>query len=157
MIGLIIMSLCEPTISFYNFYHYLIVSFSWVDRDMFMRYFGGGIGHQTQAERWTLGSQKDPQSNNMNIDVNDDEDHISNNLDAQLQELHQLAIETSIYPAESEDEDVNTSDSDDSENSSMEGHSLDSDSDENVDDHESYFGPEDGEGYEKDDDGFDDF
>lgn len=151
------MSLCEPT-SFCNFYGYLIMLLRWVDRDMFMRYFGGGIGHQTQATTWASRGQKDPPSDGMDVDPKYDNSCMAYNQDAQLQELRKLAVEVSARPAESDDEDINSSDSDNSEDdSSVEGHSHDSDSDGDVDDHESYFGPEDGEGYDKDDDGFADF
>lgn len=124
-----------------------------------MRYLGGGIGHQNQDARWTSNGEEGAQNNDMDIDPNQVNMHAENgmiaNEEKRLQELRKLALETSNRPAESDDEDVNSTDSDDSEDTS--DYSSDGDSDEEVDGYEPYFGPEDGEGDEKEDTGFSEF
>lgn len=142
---------------------YLTTYFSWVDRDMFMRYLGGGIGHQNQDARWTSTGQEDHYNDDMDIDSDPEEnmhteEGTANNQDMQLQKLHQLALETSVRPADSDDEDDNAADSDNSENmSSVEDHTFDDDSDDEVDEDEPYFGDEDGVGDDREDNGFGDF
>lgn len=121
-----------------------------------MRYFGGGIGHQNQDARWTSHGEVGRKNDAMDIDP-DPEDDITQTRDTRLQELRQLALETSARPADSDDSDVDSSNSDDSDNTSMEGDlSSDNDSDEGVDDYEPYFGPEDGDG-DREDYGFSEF
>lgn len=121
-----------------------------------MRYFGGGIGHQSQHARWVSGAQEDPHDNNMDIDSDPalDDNMQLEGMEDRLQQLHQMALETSARPADSDDSDVATSDSEDSENAfSVNNNSSDDDSGKEVDD-ELYFGPEDGGGGYWEDTGF---
>lgn len=117
-----------------------------------MRYFGGGIGHQNQATRWAFKAQEDH-----DMDIGPDfqevqtEEDAEDNQNVQMEELRQLALATSTCPAQEDEEDINASDSDNSvieEDSSDDGNESDGD--------ELYFGPEDEEGTDKEDDGFGD-
>lgn len=127
---------------------------------MFMRYLGGGIGHQNQDKRWTPRVEESPQNNAMVVDPTPAagvhaENSAASRGNIELQKLQILALETSNHPAGSDDEDIDSGESDDSEGS-REGYASDDDSDEEVDEYEPYFGPEDGEGNEEDT-GFADF
>lgn len=144
--------------------HLLILLLSWVDRDMFMRYLGGGIGHQNQAERWTLSrGDEDVDDDDTDIDsppeedIDIDEDPED---DTQLQGLRELAIEMSSLPAGDDHDDItsdNNSDSDLDENEGSDEDELFPDDDEDSgEDEELDFGPDDGEA-DEDDIGFGDF
>lgn len=130
---------------------------------MFMRYLGGGIGHQNQSARWT--STIEDKHDQMNIDPPSscdegskiDEDPTN---DTRLQGLRDLAIELGSRPAGDDDEDLD-SEEDDSDDSSQEygaGEDLFFDEDEGDDDEDKDidFGPYDEE-KDEDDTGFGDF
>lgn len=124
-----------------------------------MRYFGGGIGHQSQEDRWTTsGHNKELDGDAMDVDGSEDiqvQDETSmNNPILQLQELHQLASHLTSQAAGESDEDFDPDESDsdvDSVGDADEDLFADNDSDE-VD-----LGPEDGDGEGNSDNGFDGF
>lgn len=128
-----------------------------------MRYFGGGLGHQNQEDRWTTG-RRDEEPDNGVIDVDDSEDDQAQaetgeaNTSFQLQELHQLVSGLTSGPAGESDEDVDSEDND-SDVDSIEDKDVGDEDDlfAHDDSDEADFGPEDrdGEGYSND--GFDGF
>lgn len=133
---------------------------------MFMRYLGGGIGHQNQDTRWTSKGQEDNRSDSMDIDGELEEEiqteqDMEDNQHLQLEEVQKLALQTSIRPAEEADKDIdvdsdNTDDTDSNlsaeDNIFNHGEDDESDTDESDND-ELYFGPEDESG-EDEDNGF---
>lgn len=125
-----------------------------------MRYFGGGIGHQSQEDRWTTsGRNKELDNDAMDVDDSDDDqaqDETSEtNPNIQLQELHQLVSDLTSTPAGESDEDVD-SEEDDSDVDSIGGTDED-DLFAEGDSDEADFGPEDGEGEGNSNDGFNGF
>ncbi|KAF9466647.1 hypothetical protein BDZ94DRAFT_1157658, partial [Collybia nuda] len=117
--------------------YYVII---WVDRDMFMRYLGGGIGHQHESKRWrSTGQEVDEDS--MDIDPEPEDGLPSQDNDAaQLQTL----FDTTAYLQGDENAGADTDDSDsqsDSSDTSEEEFDYGSDNDDDC----AYFGPEDEE------------
>ncbi|KAF9468095.1 hypothetical protein BDZ94DRAFT_1287378 [Collybia nuda] len=139
--------------------YYVII---WVDRDMFMRYLGGGIGHLNQGDQWTTGNNED----DMDID-SDLEEEAGNNEDSQkaqelqFQSLNNLAQQVSSNPVDEDEEDgsFGTDEDDDSENTSLgsDDEDLDLFKDMENEEEEEDFGPEDGEGIMGEDYGFGSF
>lgn len=124
---------------------HLLKSSSWVDRDMFMRYSGGGIGHQHESSRWRT-ADRGNSGGKIDLDLlpeNDGSNLPSSNNDT----LQLLALGEIAARLPENDEDGAATDSSDSY------HSSDSDAedeqsgygtDDDEDDH-GYFGPEDNE------------
>lgn len=147
MTGLTIMLLCE-VLFFHPFFVYSLAWFSWVDRDMFMRYLGGGIGHQNQDARWTSKGQDDCNSGDMVIDADFEEDkHTEEMGDNRLEELRRLALETTLRPAEDDEgneaADAIDSDYEDDSDTNSSINDIFDDEDNESDGNEPYFGPED--------------
>jgi hypothetical protein len=126
---------------------------------MFMRYFGGGIGHLNQGDRWTsTGSDEDDMDVDSDLEGevgNDGQLEDTQDKEHQFQSLHNLAIQISSHAAGEEDEDVHSESDNDSEGSSnSSNHMLDLFNDTEDENEEEDFGPEDGEGRMEEDYGF---
>jgi hypothetical protein len=125
-----------------------------------MRYFGGGMGHQNQENRWTINKRVEEYDNDMEVDDSEEEnigpnEDVETNPNLQLQELQKLASDLTSAPGEESDMDVD-SDDDDSDRDSAKDADEDNlladyidNSDDNSDDSDEIdFGPEDGYGEE---------
>jgi hypothetical protein len=123
---------------------------SWVDRDMFMRYLGGGIGHLHQnfasQEPADIGMVVDEPEESHALDIDDfDPDLELQNLQHLIQDTAE-GISVEMVKGPGPDEDCNSDDdSEDSDTSLQSEDSNDFDSDE--------LGPEDGEDEDDEDDG----
>jgi hypothetical protein len=144
--------------------HYIFTWDRWVDRDMFMRYIGGGIGHLT------LGVGQDKTNNDgMDIDSEVDEDMPHEHSDGAhfVSQPHTLApvviegdqddvmlgVDNDGNVSDDSDDSDGSDDSDDSDDSDESGASDDSDSDTDQDSEKSASDSEDGED-SGDDDGY---
>lgn len=87
-----------------------MLSVSWADRDMFMRYLGGGIGHQNQDARWTSSNRYEDDAIDMEVDPPCEEDIDDD--PKKLQGLQELAKELATRPVGEDDKDLDTDDSD---------------------------------------------
>jgi hypothetical protein len=134
---------------------------------MFMRYLGGGIGHQNQESRWTPTRHKDDNGEDeMDVDSEPDEREEQSELGGDrallLRRLQQIALDLESRPVGDSDDDMSSendssqegSDDGDIEEDDLLGESdIDSGSEDEPD-----FGPEDGDGCgEIDDTGFGEF
>lgn len=167
MIGQSSMSSCMFYFPFSIKWILIIDQFSWVDRDMFMRYLGGGIGHLNQGaigedhmdvdSDLETGEDSDEAGMTDDLDLEVNEGHSQKNNELLLQNLHILATEVSSRPADEDDEDdIHSESESDSENNSSD-HDLDLFDETEEQDEDEDFGPEDGERELEDDDGFGSF
>jgi hypothetical protein len=125
--------------------------FSWVDRDMFMRYLGGGVGHLHQGfssqEPADIGMVVDEPEESHALDIDDFDPNLElQNLQRIIQDTAEGITEEMVKkPGPDEDENNDSEDSDTSSQSEDSSDSDDFDSDE--------LGPEDGEDEDDEDDG----
>lgn len=110
---------------------------SWVDRDMFMRYLGGGIGHVGQESRWAAHDDGD------NMDIDDDDEIEVDPIEASTESTANSKQDNSDDSESESDSDSNDSSADDSD-SSGDDSDMDPDSDDGDDSNEE---DEDEDGY----------
>jgi hypothetical protein len=120
---------------------------SFPDRDMFMRYLGGGVGHRTSCH--------DYNADGMDVDINDQAEDISKSgPEGDMNECNEGTAEEDMDHAASEDDDLENSDTSSDSDVSSE---PDSEAGSNQDDgweSDIGSGPEDRDNEESEDDGF---
>lgn len=126
---------------------------------MFMRYLGGGIGHQNQRDRWA--SPADDESDDaMEVDSSSEEEGEGNVEESSglIQNLQDLATQISSGPASHDDGDLVSSSEEDDDNDEEGDDDSDSDlfTDSEEGDKDDDFGPDNGadSGKGEDDNGF---
>jgi hypothetical protein len=114
---------------------------SFVDRDMIMRYFGGGVGHlkNTPPQQAHISDLVDPESEEM--DVEDEEGNTGGNTRGDLQDITQVMGNGELEVGE-EDEEKGQDDSNENEDDSDDIDDEDSDDDDEDKDSESALGDE---------------
>ncbi|KAF9464233.1 hypothetical protein BDZ94DRAFT_1216685 [Collybia nuda] len=124
--------------------YYVII---WVDRDMFMRYSGGGLGHQHESTRWTTtGCNNNSETEGMDVDLEPDLENLLENITSTTAQHNPLAKPSSYLSQNKDDEESNGSDSihsnssDDNDDEDPSKYGTDDD-----EDGRAYFGPEDDE------------
>lgn len=123
---------------------------------MFMRYLGGGIGHQKQDARWAPLRGDEVDNDAMDVDPCEDEAQLDNDQQdrRQMQELRELAIEMSSWAAGDDDKGNNSEEHEVSDDDDDDEDELFLDDEEEEDCTAFDFGPYDGE-EDEDDTGFD--
>jgi hypothetical protein len=118
-----------------------LASYRWVDRDMFMHYFGGGIGHFRQGLLQDM-------THDMDVDSEAEEDWTQPHVRDNLEVAHEVLVLPVEWPDQAEMEEAEVDPVSDSKSESDLGFNA-SGSDQDSDDD---LGPEDGENSDDDDD-----
>lgn len=123
---------------------------SWVDRDMFMRYSGGGIGHQYKSVRWRS-ADRGNEEDEIDVDAEPEpyDGQIPTDDDGALHTLKEIA--THLQENEDAGAETESSDSGGSSSSDLCEEEFDYGTDDD-EDGRAYFGPEDDEPMDSDED-----
>lgn len=120
---------------------------------MFMRYWGGGIGHQDEGSRWKL-ADRGMEGNEMDVNAEseDERPHLNQDNNDILEAEHldrvaaQLQADDNGSAVADDSQSSHSSDTNSSDSEESSDNETNSDNDEDDDDNEdTYFGPEDNE------------